>query len=527
MSIALTAIIMGALTSAMIVAGKALPTRENSAEGTLTAATSADQIAAELHAAVLINSKSATAIDFTVADRDGDGNPERIRYDWSGVAGAPLLRTYNNGTAVAVVPDVHAFELKYSQRSIIETYPGPYLESAETLFSSYSGNAAAADYAVTSSNWVGQYFLPSLPGSAVSWKVTRVSFEAKSNGSNAGQTAVQMRTLDSSSLPSTTVLQQLTMNESALSGSYSVQQFTFTGVSGRAPGTGLALVLQWLSDTASCSIRCDNGGGSNRVTTSNSGGSWIKDAGKSMRHEIYGTYTYKTPDQSITRTYVTGIRVGIQPGPDAEDRVDTNVNLPNQPEALVDCWELDFSRDPTAVDIDADGAMDWKMTAGGGFADATLVGGSWLYDNGIEAAAPIDFNNPITVDLRCRDTVTLDGGPSFRIHLDWGAANRSAIYTNLSQNADLTQTLVVNQVQTGWTLSPLTTVTGIPNGMADIRLVIDPTQDTVSVTVNGQHRGTFRYNRYLLAGSAHMGLNAYGLGAAFDHVRVRQGGTSP
>jgi hypothetical protein len=526
LSIAVTAIIMGALTSAMIVAGKALPSRENSAEGVIAAAGLADQIAAELHAAVLINGIGPTRIDFTVADRNGDGNPERIRYDWT-VAGAPLMRTYNAGTPVAVVLDVHAFELKSTQRSITETYPGAPVESAETLLSSYSGNVNATDYPVTSTNWVGQYFVPTLPGGTQSWKVTRVTFEAKSNGSSAGQTAVQMRTLDASSLPATTVLQQFTMNESALSVSYTTQQFTFTGVSGRTPGTGLALVLQWLSDAHACDIRCDSGGGSNRVTTSNAGASWSKDAGKSVRHAIYGTYSTPAADQSATRQYVTGIRIGIQPGADTARRVDTNVNLPNQPEVLVDCWELDFSRDPTAVDIDADAVMDWKTTSGGAFVGATLVNGVWLYDNAIEVLTPTDFNNLLTVDLRCRDIIAGDGGPNFRVHIGWDSASRSAIYTDLTLNADLTQTLVINEMKTGWVLSPLLTVTGLPNAMTDIRLLIDPTLDTVCVTVNGQHRGTVRYGRYLLAGLQHLGLGAFGNGAQYDYVRVRQGGTSP
>ena len=91
------------------------------------------QMSTELAGALHITERTATAITFTVADRNGDGSPERIRYAWSGVVGAPLTRQYNGGGVVDVLADVQTFELGYDLKSVTEQYPGPVVEGAEAV----------------------------------------------------------------------------------------------------------------------------------------------------------------------------------------------------------------------------------------------------------------------------------------------------------------------------------------------------------------------------------------------------------
>jgi hypothetical protein len=72
-------------------------------------------MAAEVQYALTVTEYTATAITVTVPDRtDANTNPETIRYAWSGVAGAPVTRSYNGGAAVSVVPSVQSFTLEYS-----------------------------------------------------------------------------------------------------------------------------------------------------------------------------------------------------------------------------------------------------------------------------------------------------------------------------------------------------------------------------------------------------------------------------
>jgi hypothetical protein len=62
-------------------------------------------MAAELQYATAINQRSATLIEFTVPDRSGDGVPETIRYEWSGVPAIPLTDSTTRRAPVAVLAD--------------------------------------------------------------------------------------------------------------------------------------------------------------------------------------------------------------------------------------------------------------------------------------------------------------------------------------------------------------------------------------------------------------------------------------
>ena len=56
-------------------------------------------------------------LEFVVTDRTNDGTAERIRYEWSGVPGAPLLKTVNGGTPVALVDSVQDFQISVTTAS--------------------------------------------------------------------------------------------------------------------------------------------------------------------------------------------------------------------------------------------------------------------------------------------------------------------------------------------------------------------------------------------------------------------------
>src|SRR5437867_3033614 len=58
------------------------------------------QISDELRYATIITQQTPQILEFVVADRNNDGTAEKIRYEWSGIAGDPLRKTVNGGTAV-------------------------------------------------------------------------------------------------------------------------------------------------------------------------------------------------------------------------------------------------------------------------------------------------------------------------------------------------------------------------------------------------------------------------------------------
>jgi Tfp pilus assembly protein PilV len=117
LEIALSCFIVGVIMLA-IVSTMAIGREGLSSSAIITANASqgsqvVQMIMLDVSLATAITEQTATAITMTVPDRDGDGQPETIRYAWSGVAGAPLTRQYNGGTAATLADNVYQFNLTY------------------------------------------------------------------------------------------------------------------------------------------------------------------------------------------------------------------------------------------------------------------------------------------------------------------------------------------------------------------------------------------------------------------------------
>lgn len=114
LSMAVMTILLGGIASAMILASRAMPDLATPLKAMADGYYVADQLAGELYAAQTISTtfRSATGVEFTVADRNNDSIAETIRYSWGG-AGQPLTRQYNNGVASAVLNNVYQFNLGY------------------------------------------------------------------------------------------------------------------------------------------------------------------------------------------------------------------------------------------------------------------------------------------------------------------------------------------------------------------------------------------------------------------------------
>ncbi len=242
-AIAVTSILLLSMGSALLLAGRAMPDAHSPTADCLAGADAVEPMLSELQYAIAINQRSARLIEFTVADRSGDGFPEVIHYEWSGTAGDPLTRTYNGGTAVTVIANVQDFSLSYDLQTTSTQVPQGN-ESAETLLIGYNSSQNLDDYTIQSNSLYSEYFYPVLPANAVSWKVTRVQFYAQQSGmSGSGQTWVQLQTPTTGGLPSGVVLEQKSLQESSLWFIYWQQQLSYTQVSGLAPQQGLCLVF--------------------------------------------------------------------------------------------------------------------------------------------------------------------------------------------------------------------------------------------------------------------------------------------
>ena len=104
------AMLMGGLASALFLSGEALAPDHvsiNASDASRVLATLRD----DLRHATRITQLSGTSATFYTADRDGDGQQEKLRYAWSGEAGAPLVFEYNDGGEQTLITSVQTFEL--------------------------------------------------------------------------------------------------------------------------------------------------------------------------------------------------------------------------------------------------------------------------------------------------------------------------------------------------------------------------------------------------------------------------------
>lgn len=530
-SVAITAILFTGLTSIMVLATRALPDENRPTDQLAALSRVADQIVAELEYAQSITERSVRTLAFTVADRNGDGAQERIRYAWSGTPGDPLTREYNGAEAVSVVEHVNAFDLSYELRSASEAYTGLPIEGSVVPINWYTGAGNRKDYSVNSNNWIGQYFQPSgvpFPAGSAWWRLTRVAFLAKKDGNNEGQVKMQIRTPNADMTPSATILEEKILYESGLTDSLATQYFDVDAVTGMGPSDGLCFVLAWGSGGATISkVQFDDGAGAGRLVSSNAGASWSYNSGKALIYAAYGRVCTPGPLQYATRDYVTGVHLTLQGDSDTATHTSTAARLLNAPEVLSGVWEADFSVDPTTVDWNGDGLPDWAMQGGGPLGAATLVGGVWVLTTTLNTNPGNDFVGLTAVEAVFRDVTSVGDGAVIRIPVDRSGSTYGAIIARLSLQTGGTQTLTVHTKPDAATERRLVLAPGLPDAYIQLRLLIDPALNTVNVRINGQDYGTHPYLRFAGDTGRTVQLYAEGgdTGARFDYVRVRVGGS--
>ena len=331
-SMTIGAILLGGMGSAILIASHALPGRNTATDAILRASDVVEQIAGELHCAVTFTQRSATMVEITVPDRNADLAPETIRYTWSGTPGDPLTRQYNAGTIVIIAEDVQEFDLTYRLKTILEDLPPEAIEGPEVLLSSHASGNVGTSFSITSSDWVGQYFQPSLSADALSWKVTRVSIEVQSRGQKSGATLIQLRPATANNLPETVLLEEATMLESNLTSGYIWMDLFYGNVSGLTPGQGLCLVLEHVSGSQSANVRFDNAGGSGWLNTSDGGLSWTNYGTRALNYNVYGTVTAMMKPPPISRRWMRSVGITLRLATDARTRVQTAAQVLNVPE---------------------------------------------------------------------------------------------------------------------------------------------------------------------------------------------------
>lgn len=334
LGMAVSAVLLGALSSAMVIASKAIPDSSSPLKATADAALAIEQMADELLVATSVPTRTPNSVEFTVADRNLDGLPETIRYEWSGTTGSPLRRRHNSGLWVNILEDVRSLVLGYEVFEDISS-PSTPTESGETFLAGYTRSNDLQDWAVKDKEWIGQSFVPSLPADATSWKITRVRLMARIHGANKGISRVQLRYADASGYPTGAIISEASMVEKELGSGFLWKELDISKAGGITPGARVCIVVQWIDDSDACDVLYEKSrtseSGFALLTTTNGGSTWSAGSNASMLFEVHGTYSAPNVYPPPPPTYLTGVRIKLRAGDSASSEIETRVPVRNEP----------------------------------------------------------------------------------------------------------------------------------------------------------------------------------------------------
>lgn len=117
-SLSIMSVLMGSMVLTIWVAAGSIDDVSSPVARITSANDVLEEITSELGLALTFNERTPHSVSFTVPDRDDDGLRETVRYAWSGVPGDPVSREYNGHRPVAIVEDVHHFDLTYLLKTV-------------------------------------------------------------------------------------------------------------------------------------------------------------------------------------------------------------------------------------------------------------------------------------------------------------------------------------------------------------------------------------------------------------------------
>lgn len=375
LNLVVLSVVMGAVSSAIVIASRSVPNEASASVATGSAFAVVEQMASDLFGATAFNSHDAHSVEFQVADRDNDGDPETILYGWSGVPGEPLRRQYNGGLSVEVAENVQEFALTYTTRSESETTQvvslSPGSETLLATFDNWLGGilSSLTNNPVSLADFQAEAFTLSPPGGAVRVTFTRASLQLSREGAAAtsDQYSVAIHASAGDGLlanqPASTPLGTPTLLTSAtIPGTYMANAVTFNT---DMLATDLSRTRFWLV------LR---GTGSNRVYaqgrysllapldstlqrwSTDSGASWQPAVDllntQDLRFSVYGYYSTETVTEEVSsRQYMSGVGITLRLGPAFPETADqeiksrrwtTTVQTVNAPQVFtLDLIELD------------------------------------------------------------------------------------------------------------------------------------------------------------------------------------------
>jgi hypothetical protein len=150
-------------------------------------------------------------------------------------------------------------------------------------------------------------------------------------------------------------------------------------------------------------------------------------------------------------------------------------------------WRADFSSDPTKLDVDSDGVLDWAQRNGAAFSTAELANGIWTPATGnpLDTRPLYDFDERTVVQLRFKSLAppSQELGGVFWINVGNGQAQAAAVVASVAKFAGGQKVTIYGKP--GANLSKLGSIVSGGDNFAEVTLDIEPRMGIVTAILGG------------------------------------------
>lgn len=339
-SLPATAMLIGCLGLCIGLMMKAKTQDENLFQSSYQLTDTLSRISTDLELATSIASISSDQVEFTVPDRDGDGLPEQIKYQWANASSAnpnTVLWSMNGGLQTVLFEDIGGFLLTPRSTVVSGTVPCHQLSEVAILkrLDSLPG-CSYKEQAISSSKVYAQYFIPDLNASGPLWDLGKLRLMVKSaGGTQDGILRVRVTGSDLSQTPSTTIYAEIDIPESSLGPNYRWLTIPIAPISRQiassplcitlssAGGTGNIAYVQSFKSPLNMPANCSF------LSSTNGGTSWSNPDSKSgIRLYAYGFYDGYTG----SRQFLTSLDLRLASARNSTVIAETSVRMQTQPE---------------------------------------------------------------------------------------------------------------------------------------------------------------------------------------------------
>jgi len=340
-SVPTATILIGSMAMCITMMMRAKSQDETLFRSTYDLANAAAQIVSDIENATSIVSSSGTHIEFVVPDRDADGLPEQMRYEWGGTTGPSanqILWKYNQATPAVLFDDVGTFNLQTNTISASSSVPNHLIaESAVIKSIDAYPSGVFREQVINANNNIGEYFVPDVTGAGTKWDFGAMRIMVRAaDGTTDGVLRIRVMRGDTSTrLPIAPILAEVNIAEWRLGTSYQWLDIPIAPVSWQSVGTPLCITLSsggGTGDVARVQF-IENGVGmpadSNMVTSSNGGTNWTSSGStKELRLIALGFYDGYVGQ----RKFLSSVELQITSARSSLQKIETAVRTSNAPE---------------------------------------------------------------------------------------------------------------------------------------------------------------------------------------------------